>query len=118
MGKPNRAGVLLLCHVLGEAMKANHTHRGLLGQISRELSGDTLGFAETKPAAQQPHIRSELNKPCSVTLGQPLKGFIKDHIRAGYLVNSYGLESPDGRHTINLPVLGLEFAGYLVKNGF
>lgn len=118
MAKSNRAAGLLLCHALGEAMKANGAHRGLLAYITRELSADTHGFAETRPKAHQQHIRDELNKPHSVTLGQPLKVFIRDHIRAGYKVNSYGLESPDGLHAITLPALGLEFAGYLVRNGF
>lgn len=85
----------------------------LLLDLMSELLNDTNGFAETFPKGQQTTIKARLMLSYTVTLGEPLRDFVRSRVMVGYRMVGDWFESLDGMHKINLPEIGRQYAKHL-----
>jgi hypothetical protein len=90
----------------------------LLAELLMECIQDTNGFVESFPTRLQATIRTQLMLPYTVTLGAPLRDFVRGHMMHGYKMRGEWFESLDGMHKINLPEVGRDYAKHLEFVGF
>lgn len=106
-----QAGMIALAYVVGCGMRIGEDSLTLLRGLQMELRDHTDGFAESY-GVDRAYVLSQLMQPLDGTV-IPLKDFIRDQMRAGWVLIGEELQSPNGLHAVSLSTIGTEYARYL-----